>query len=97
MLRAKASKLGINMKKTVDKIVPRREIMKASEKRARFLLTTIKPAKYRTIARITRVIKKTTRGNIKLNSSGIRSRHATRLPNNRTCNRRASIVKPLNG
>jgi len=28
------------MKKTVVKTVPRREIMKASDKRARFLLTT---------------------------------------------------------
>ena len=67
------SRYGINRKKAVDSTVPRREMMKALDRRVRFLPTTIKPAKYKTPAKTRKLTKKRAKENIKRNSSGITS------------------------
>ncbi|MCK4313285.1 hypothetical protein KAW04_00825 [Candidatus Bathyarchaeota archaeon] len=55
--------LGINIKNKVDNAVPRSETINASEKRARFLPTTISPARYRRAVKTKRLMKKSVKEN----------------------------------
>lgn len=66
---------GINMKNSVDRTVPKREITNASDKRVRFLPTTTNPARYRTTAKTKKVAKNNTKEKIKRSPVGIASHH----------------------